>query len=444
MSKILHRNLKQSLPRVQRVGKHDFYDAKGNKYLDACGGAAVSCLGHNHATVIAAIQAQLKKGAYAHTSFFTNQPAENLAAYLVARAPKGFGDGRVMFLGSGSEAIEAALKLARQYHLERGETPRKEFIAREGSYHGNTLGALALGGHAGRRLPYEPMLMDVARIPACYAYRHQQAGESLEAYGIRAANYLEECILEKGPTHVAAFVAEPVSGATLGCVPPAPGYFSIIREICDRHGVLWIADEIMCGIGRTGSLFAIEQEGACPDILVLAKGLGAGYQPISAVMVSEKVVGAIEAGSGQLWNGHTYMCHAATCAGALAVLKEIECQGLLQQVRQKGAQLETMLKHEFQHHPHVGHIRGRGLFWALEFVKDKASKQPFPAEKQLAATLKQHLFECGLLTYPASGCMDGKLGDHLLLAPPFTVSEEELVIITRCLKAAFNRVFRAN
>ena len=441
MSKILHRNLHTVLPVVRFAEKNYFLDSKGTKYLDACGGAAVSCLGHSNARVIAAIREQLETAPYAHTGFFTNEPAEELAASLIDRAPAGFGDGRVMFLGSGSEAMEAALKLVRQYHMERGQDRRAKFISREGSYHGNTLGALAMGGHFQRRQPFLPMLMDVSRIPPCYAYRLAKTGESPAEFGSRMADLLEDKILEIDPGTVAAFLAEPISGATLGCVPPAPGYFQKIRRICDTYDTLFLADEIMCGMGRTGSLFAIEQEGVCPDIIVIAKGLGAGYQPISAVMASEKVIRAIQKGSGTLWNGHTYMCHAASCAGALAVLKEIESKNLLAHVRIQGRKLEKLLKESFGNHAHVGDIRGRGLFWALELVLDRTTKQPFPAEGHLAQRLKTELFESGLLCYPTQGCVDGIQGDHLLLAPPYTVSDEELSFIINRVEMSLEKQF---
>ena len=433
MSAILHRNLVTLLPTVVRGEGAYLYDQSGKRYLDACGGAAVSALGHSNATVIQAIKDQLDKVAYAHTSFFTNGPAEELAELLVARAPQGFGAGRVMYLGSGSEAMEAALKLARQYHVERGDVDRGYIIGREMAYHGNTLGALAVGGHRQRRAPYQPLLIDVARTPACYAYRMKREGETEEEFGLRIANRLKDEILRLGPEKVAAFVVEPVSGATLGTVPPAAGYFKRIREICDQYGVLLIADEVMCGMGRTGTVFALEQEGIAPDIITMAKGLGAGYQPIAAVMGSGKVIEAIVRGSGNLWNGHTYMSHAVACAGALAVLKTIEENNLLENVRQMGELLSGLLRKRFEKHPHVGDIRGRGLFWSLELVADRASKEPFPAAARLAAKIKATAQDNGLLCYPASGCVDGELGDHVLLAPIYDVTEEQLTTIVDIL-----------
>ncbi|MBI94601.1 MAG: aspartate aminotransferase family protein [Gemmatimonadaceae bacterium] len=426
MTAVLHRNLKVTPPLVVRSSGAYLIDSEGRKYIDACGGAAVSCLGHNNRRIVDAISKQLDKVAYAHTSFFTNEPAEQLARALVDRAPIGFGNGRVMFLGSGSEAMEAALKLARQYHLERGAVKRSRVIAREMAYHGNTLGALAVGGHPQRRAPYEPLLIEVGRVPACYGYRNKKEGEIEEAFGERMANALADEILRLGPETVAAFVCEPVSGATLGCVPPATGYFERVREICTRYGVLLIADEVMCGMGRTGTTFALEQEETAPDIITIAKGLGAGYQPIAGVMASEQVVSTLVAGSSTLWNGHTYMSHAVACAGALAVLQVVEEEQLLNNVRTQGDRLGQLLLDRFGDHPHVGDVRGRGLFWAIELVEDRLTKEPFPPALNLASRIKSTAHDNGMLCYPSAGCVDGKRGDHVLLAPSYDVTQEQL------------------
>jgi adenosylmethionine-8-amino-7-oxononanoate aminotransferase len=428
-SSVLHRSLKGALPIAHHGSGVHLFDADGRDYIDACGGAAVSCLGHSHPAPIAAIRAQANQLAYAHSAFFTNEPAERLAADLVRRAPPGFGKGRAMFSGSGSEANEAALKLARQYHLERGEPKRAKFIARDMAYHGATLGALSVGGHKARRATYAPMLIDVGRIPACYAYRGRRADESEEAYGLRVADALEAEIRVIGAENVAAFIAEPVSGATLGCVAPAPGYFKRIREICDRYGVLLIADEVMCGSGRTGTFFALEQEGVAADIIVIAKGLGAGLQPIAATLASQKIVEAIEKGSGLLAHGQTYMSHPVACAAALAVLKTIDDENLLANVAARGAQLRALLVARLGQHPHIGDIRGRGLFCGVEFVLDRETKEPFPAAARLAQRLKDAAMAGGLMIYPASGCADGVLGDHVLIAPPYIVNAAEIEII---------------
>lgn len=436
MSHVLRRSLTAIQPSI--VGGTGAYliDDSGKRYLDACGGAAVSSLGHDNAAVRKAICDQVNTLAFAHTGLFTNRWAEELSDYLIAHAPRGTGEGRVMYLGSGSEAMEAALKLARQYHVERGETERAHIIARAPSYHGNTLGALAVSGHAGRRAPFAPLLIDTQHIDATYNYRLQNTGESEAAFGLRMANQLEAKILELGPQNVCAFVAEPVVGASLGTQPPPAGYFKRIREICDAHGVLFIADEVMCGMGRTGSLFALAQEGICADITTMAKGLGAGYQPIAAVMAAQKVCDAIIAGSGKLWNGHTYMSHAVATAGAMAVMREIESRDLLEAVKERGAQLEAGLRARLGQHPHVGDIRGRGLFWSTEFVADRTTKSPFDVARNMAGKVQQAAMTAGMICYPAQGCADGTSGDHVLLAPCFTSTPAEIDTIVDMLATA--------
>jgi adenosylmethionine-8-amino-7-oxononanoate aminotransferase len=414
-------------------------DRAGRRYLDASGGAAVSCLGHGHPGVVAAVQAQVGQLAFAHTSFFTNGPVERLAARLIGLAPAGFGAGRVAFVGSGSEAMEVALKLARQYHVERGAPARSHFIARRLSYHGNTLGALAVGGNPGRRAMYAPLLMTATHIAPCHAYRFRTAGETEPAYGQRVADELETEILRIGAERVAAFIAEPVVGATLGCAAAVPGYFARIREICDRHDVLFIADEVMCGMGRTGTWFACEQEAVCPDIITVAKGLGAGYQPLGAVLARERVVASIAGGSRALANGHTYMSHAVACAAGEAVIDAIERDDLLAAVRARGATLRTMLEDRFGQHPHVGDIRGRGLFQAVELVRDRAGREPFPRGLRLAETIRRVAQQMGLICYPSSGSADGENGDHVLLAPPYVVSEAELALCVERLDAAIGQ-----
>ncbi|MEO3427505.1 aspartate aminotransferase family protein [Pelagibius sp. CAU 1746] len=439
MSAVFHRDLSADLPVIDRGDGVYLIDSTGKRYLDASGGAAVSCLGHNHSRVIDRLGEQLAKVSFAHTSFFTNAPAEELADDLVARAPKGFGSGRAMFLGSGSEAMEAALKLARQYFLERDEPRRNRFIARRMAYHGNTLGALSVGGHMQRREPYAPLLLDVGRVSPCFAYRFKQQAESDEDYAYRLVQELDTEIRRIGPEEVAAFVVEPISGASLGCVPPVPGYFQGVREVCDRYGILLIADEVMCGIGRTGSFYALEQEGVAPDIITVAKGLGAGYQPIAAVLASEGVVGAIQGGSGVLANGHTYMSHAVACAGALAVLNVIDEENLVERVGTQGRLLDAVLRSRFGQHPNVGDIRGRGLFVALELVQDRETKTPFPEALRLATTIKSIARDCGLICYPSSGCADGVSGDHVLLAPPYIVDDSQIEEIGEKLEVVLAR-----
>jgi adenosylmethionine-8-amino-7-oxononanoate aminotransferase len=424
MTHVFHRDPRLKYPVAVRGEGAYLYDREGKRYLDASGGAAVSCLGHSDAAVIAAIQRQLERLPFAHTSFFTNEPMEALADALIARAPKSFD--KVYFVSGGSEAIEAALKLARQYFVEKGERERAHVIARRQSYHGNTLGALAVGGNAWRRKQFEPLLIKTTHVSPCYAYRGRQVPETEAAYGERLAKELEQEIQRLGEKTVIAFVAETVAGATLGAVPAVPGYFKRVREICDRHGVLLILDEVMCGMGRCGTLWAFEHEGIVPDMVAVAKGLGAGYQPIGAVLVSTSISEAIMRGSGFFQHGHTYIGHAAACAGALAVQKRLHEDGLLSRVIPLGNALEKKLKEAFGEHPHVGDIRGRGLFRGIELVEDRATKKTFDPKLRMHARVKRKAMEAGLMCYPMGGTIDGAQGDHVLLAPPFILDETQL------------------
>ena len=424
MTRVFHRNPREGYAVAVRGEGSYLYDRDGKRYLDASGGAAVSCLGHSDAVVVKAIQEQLAKLPFAHTSFFSNEPMEALAEALIARAPQSFD--KVYFVSGGSEAIEAALKLARQYFVEKGEPQRSCLIARRQSYHGNTLGALAVGGNAWRRKQFEPLLINASHVSPCYAYRDRRAGETDFAYATRLAAELEAEILRLGADKVIAFVAETVAGATLGAVPPVAGYFRRVREICDRYGVLLILDEVMCGMGRCGSLFAFEAESVVPDIVTIAKGLGAGYQPIGAAMVSRRICDAIVEGSGFFQHGHTYLGHAAACAGALAVQTRLHEGGVLARVAPMGAMLERKLISAFGAHPHVGDIRGRGLLWGLELVQDRASKAPFDPARRVHARVKKEALKAGLMCYPMGGTLDGSRGDHILLAPPFIAEGAQL------------------
>ena len=436
MSHILHRHL-QVTPPVALTGQGVYLtDAAGRQYLDACGGAAVSCLGHGHPQVLAAMHAQIDRLAYAHSSFFTTEPAEALADHLARTAPAGMD--HAYFVSGGSEAVEAALKMARQYFVEIGEPQRSVFVARRQSYHGNTLGALAVGSNPRRRQLYAPLLIDVQHVAPCYPYRDQRGGETPEAYGRRLVEELDQTIAACGEKRVIAFVAETVGGATVGAVTPVPGYFTAVREVCDRHGVLLILDEVMCGMGRTGTLHACEQEGVVPDLLTIAKGLGGGYQPIGAVLAQRAIVSAMSAGSGFFQHGHTYVGHAVACAAALAVQQVIERDGLLAKVRARGQSLALRLKARFADHPHVGDIRGRGLFFALELVRERQTRTPFDPAGQLHARVKREGMARGLMTYPMGGTIDGYAGDHILLAPPFIVDEEHLEMIVDRLHAAID------
>ena len=441
MTHVFHRQTTSDLPVAVRGEGIWIVDSEGKRYLDASGGAAVSALGHSDEDVRRAIAGQLDNLAYAHSSFFTTEAMEVLADKLTAAAP---GDlDHVYYLSGGSEAMEAALKLTRQYFLEIGQPERRHFIARRQSYHGNTLGALAVGGNQWRREPYEPMLMSVSHISPCHAYRGRHDDESDEAYGLRVADELETAILDAGSETVAAFVAETVVGATIGAAAPVPGYFTRIREICDKYGVLLILDEVMCGMGRTGTLYACEQEGVAPDLLIAAKGLGAGYQPIGALMVSDAIFAAVREGSGAFQHGHTYMGHVTACAAALAVQEAIESRDLLSSVRTRGLELNAALHERFGNHNHVGDIRGRGLFQAIELVADRSSKAPFDPALKVHARIKAAAMEAGLMCYPMGGTSDGVLGDHVLLAPPFIVEAEDIGVIVERLGDAVDNVVGA-
>ncbi|MBE1284049.1 MAG: aspartate aminotransferase family protein [Rhodobacteraceae bacterium] len=413
-------------------------DHNGKRYFDGSGGAAVSCLGHSNARVTQAIKDQVDQLAFAHTGFFTSEPAEKLADLLIENAP---GDlDRVYFVSGGSEAVESAIKLARQYFTERGEPQRRHLIARRQSYHGNTIGALSAGGNAWRRQQFAPLLIDVSHIAPCYEYAERGQDESLHDYGQRVAQELEDEILRLGADSVMAFLAEPVVGATLGAVPAVEGYYKRIREICDKYGVLLILDEVMCGMGRTGHLFACNHDGVAPDILCIAKGLGAGYQPIGAMLCSKAIYDAISAGTGFFQHGHTYLGHPVAAAAGLAVVQELLENDLPTQVQARGGYLETQLRARFAQNPHVGDIRGRGLFQGLEFVADRDSKTPFDPKLGLAGKLKKAAFANGLICYPMPGTRDGRHGDHVLLAPPFIASEAELDGALDALQAAVDQV----
>ena len=430
MSHILHRIANANMPIAVGGRGVELVDSDGKAYIDASGGAAVSCLGHSHPDVIAALHRQLDALAYAHTAFFTTDVAERLADRLIEDAPPGLS--HVYLVSGGSEAIEAALKLARQYFVEIGQPRRRHIIARRQSYHGNTLGALATGGNEWRRAQFRPLLIETHHIDPCFAYRHRDEGESEADYAARAAQALEDEILELGPDEVMAFVAETVVGATCGAVPPVADYFRRVREICDRHGVLLILDEVMCGMGRTGTLHACEQDGVAPDLLAIAKGLGGGYQPIGAVLLHRRIFAAIAEGSGFFQHGHTYMGHPVAAAAGLAVQEVIRRDGLLANVVAMGERLQQGLEARLGQHPHVGDLRGRGLFRAVELVADRATKAPFAPELKLHVRVKREAMARGLMVYPMGGTVDGRNGDHVLLAPPFIVDAADIdAIVTR-------------
>ncbi len=432
---VFGRHTKGSLPIIAGGDGVWLIDRDGNRYLDGCGGAAISALGHSNRVVIEAAKAQLDNIAFAHTGFFTSEPAEQLATRLVEKAPDGIK--KVYLVSGGSEAVEAAIKLSRQYFVEIGQTKRSQIISRWQSYHGNTLGALAAGGNKWRRAQFEPLLANAMhQIDPCHYWRWAKSGESEFDYGQRMANQLEAKILELGAQTVAAFIAEPVVGATMGAVGAVKGYFARIRQICDQYGVLLILDEVMCGAGRTGSFFASEFDGVKPDIICMAKGLGAGIQPIGAMLCSGEIYDGIASGSGFFQHGHTYMGHPVAAATALAVLQEIDDNDLLNNVRQMGNVLEKTLKARFENNPYVGNIRGRGLFYGLELVEDKKSKSAFDPSLGLNKKIKKNAMDLGLMCYPFGGTIDGKVGDHVLLAPPYIIAPNEVEMLVERLGEA--------
>jgi adenosylmethionine-8-amino-7-oxononanoate aminotransferase len=441
-SRVLHRSLRETPPKA--IGGEGVWliAEDGRKVLDASGGAAVSCLGHQHPRVLEAMAKQASRLAYAHTAFFSSEPAEMLAEMLVGHEPGGLA--YTYFVSGGSEAIEASIKLARQYFVERGEPRRRHFIARRQSYHGNTLGALAAGGNAWRREPYAPLLSSAfSHVTPAFAYHEKRDDEQDADFVARLAAELEAEFQRLGPDTVAAFIAEPVVGATAGCVTAPEGYFRAVREICDRHGALLILDEVMCGMGRTGTTHAWEQEGIAPDIQAIAKGLGGGYQPIGAMLARGAIIDTIRAGSGAFQHGHTYLAHPLACAAALEVQQVIRDEHLLDRVKEHGRQLEQRLTERFGNHRHVGDIRGRGLFWAIELVADRVRRTPFDPALKLNQKIKAAAFANGLGCYPSGGTMDGRRGDHVMLAPPYIAGPDEIDLIVEKLGSAVDVVLRS-
>jgi adenosylmethionine-8-amino-7-oxononanoate aminotransferase len=441
-SRVLHRSLRETPPKAVDGAGIWLTAEDGRRILDASGGAAVSCLGHQHPRVLDAIARQAAKLAYAHTAFFSSEPAEALADHLVGHEPGGLA--YVYFVSGGSEAIEASIKLARQYFVERGEPQRGNFIARRQSYHGNTLGALAAGGNAWRRAPYAPLLSPAfSHVTPAFAYHERREHEQDADFVTRLAAELEAEFQRLGPDTVAAFIAEPVVGATAGCVPAPENYFRRVREICDRHGALLILDEVMCGMGRTGTTHAWEQEGVAPDIQAIAKGLGGGYQPIGAMLARAAIVDTIREGSGAFQHGHTYLGHPLACAAALEVQRIIGDENLLDHVKQRGRELEQRLIERFGNHRHVGDVRGRGLFQAIELVEDRATRTPFDPAFKLHQKIKAAAFDNGLACYPAGGTVDGRRGDHVLLAPPYIATSDDIDLIVEKLGTAVDSALRS-
>jgi hypothetical protein len=437
-SNIFPRHTNYDLPNAIRGEGCYIIDENDKWYLDASGGAAVSCLGHSDKTVQKAIIEQTEKLSFAHTSFFTSEPAELLANLLAKHSPEGLD--KVYFVSSGSEAVESSLKLARQYFVEIGNHEKHKIISRRQSYHGNTLGALAAGGNVSRRTFFEKLLFETSLISPCYPYRHQTQDETELEYGLRVANELEEEIINLGPENVMAFVAETVGGATAGALTPVIGYFKRIREICNKYNILLILDEVMCGMGRTGSLFACEDEEIIPDILTVAKGLGAGYQPIGAMICQNFIYDAIANGSGFFQHGHTYLGHPVACAASFSVLSKLVNENFPSQVREKGQYLQKNLELHLGQNQFVGDIRGRGLFRGIELVKNRSTKEPFPKKLNIAGKIKKQALDIGLICYPMQGTVDGSKGDHILIAPPFIINENQINEISTKLKATIDVV----
>jgi adenosylmethionine-8-amino-7-oxononanoate aminotransferase len=430
VSSVFYREPLHRYPSIHRGEGVYLYDRDGRQYLDGSGGAAVSAVGHGHPAVIAAIREQLESCAYAHTSFFTNAPQEQLAGMLAERFPEP--SARVYFVSGGSEANEAAIKLARQYWMARGQERKSLFISRQQSYHGNTLGALSLSGNPGRQQLFGPLLHDWPKVLPCYEYRHRRGDESAEAYGQRAAASLLDAVRMHGAENIAAFFAETIVGATLGAVAGSPGYFRAVAEICAQHEILLILDEVMAGCGRSGTYFAFEQEGIVPDIVTVAKGIAGGYQPLGAVIARAAIHEQIVARYGSFAHGHTYVGHATACAAGVAVASVIAEGNLLENVQCMGELLRSRLASAFDDHPHVGDIRGRGLFTGIELVVDRRTRTPPSASLGLPARLRNEAMAEGLLCYPGGGSANGRDGAHILLAPPFIYSEDNVdELVTR-------------
>ncbi|KAH6987058.1 pyridoxal phosphate-dependent transferase [Ilyonectria destructans] len=436
---LLHRSLVQKPSMVESASGIELKLASGQTIIDACGGAAVALIGHGNEEVTQAMVEQARKVSYVHTQAYTTAPAEELADVILEGNP--FGLEKAFFVGSGSEAVESALKLARQYFYEKNEPQRVHIISRQQSYHGNTMAAMSISTNKARKAPYQGFCYpNVSHVSPAYAYQYKHENESEAAFTARLLAELEAEFLRVGPEKVVAFIAETVSGATLGCVAAPAGYYKGVRALCDKYGILLILDEIMCGVGRTGTFFAFEQEGVVPDIMTIAKGLGGGYAAIAGVLMHTRIVDVLRQGTKVFNNGHTYQAHPISCAAALAVQRIVKREDLVARCASMGKLLERMLRAELQNCKSVGDIRGRGLFWGVEFVKDRQSRSPFDPKLAFGVRVQQAAFQKGVALYPGGATVDGVRGDHLLLAPPFTVTEEQLGLICRVLREAVQEV----
>lgn len=441
-SRIFPRNFRKNYPIAMRGEGCWIISSDGRRFLDAAGQAAVVNIGHGVAEIGRAVAEQSSQIAFAHTSQFHSAPAEKLAARLLLLAPANFQNGgRVYFTSGGSEATETAIKLARQYHLESGQPQRYGVISRRQSYHGSTLGAMSVSGNVTRRAPYQPLLSEWGHVSECFAYHHAGNLQD-EDYGLACANDLDKFL--RGPlgSSSAAFIFEPVVGATLGAAVPSAGYIARIAEICRENKILLVADEIMSGMGRTAKPFAIQHWNAEPDMILVGKGIASGYAPLGAVLVSARIVEAFEHGSGIFQHGFTYQAHPVSTAAGNAVLDYLEAHKLFERVASISKTLFADLE-PLRSHPQVGDIRGMGLLIGIEFVKDKASREPFPSSQNIADRIRQAAMEENVLTYPTQGCVDGLRGDHILLAPSFILTDEESALIAGAIKSALAKVFQS-
>ena len=436
------RNFKKTYPIAARGEGCWIIDQEGRRFLDAAGQAAVVSIGHGVPEIGRAMAEQSGRIAFAHTSQFHTAPAEKLAARLLELAPANFRKGgRVYFTSGGSEATESAIKMARQFHLESGQPKRYRVISRRQSYHGSTLGAMSVSGNVARRAPYAPLIPEWGHIAPCFCF-HCPFEKTFPECELACANDLDTFLQKNEPDTAAAFIFEPVVGATLGAAAPPEGYVARIAEICRKHEILLIADEVMTGMGRTGKPFAVQHWGVEPDLILVGKGVASGYAPLGAVLVSARVVNAFERGSGAFMHGFTYQAHPVCTAAGNAVFDYLEARRLFERVSPAGNHLREALS-PLLAHPHVGDIRGLGLLLGVEFLKDKTTREPFPKADNIAEKIRQAAVAEGVLTYPTQGCVDGQRGDHILLAPPFTISQEECGVIARALQAALARVFSA-
>ncbi len=437
-SSVLYRDLGRAYPTIVRGEGVYLWDTEGRRYIDGSGGSsAVTSIGHGVQEIADAMAAQARKVAFVPMHLFTSEPLEALAEAIGKFAPADLN--RVWFVSGGSEATENAAKLARQYWLERGQPSKSIVIGRWQSFHGNTMGSMAFGGHTIRRRKYVPMFNEASHLPPMYCYRchFKQTYPSCDTY---CADYLERLVRMQGPENVAAFIAEPVVGATLGAVPPVPEYFPKIREICDRNEILFIADEVMTGFGRTGANFAVDHWGVVPDLIATAKGVSGGYIPLGAVIVRDEIIQAFEKNGSNFVGGHTYSGHPVAAAVGLAVLRYIQEHDLVRNAREVGAHLLAGLRELQARHPIIGDVRGLGMMVGLEFVADRATRAPFPAEREVARAIALEALPRGLVTYPGTGSVDGVLGDHTKLTPPLILTRAQADEIVAILDAAIGAV----